>query len=90
MADKSHFNRGNQAKQEKLTGFANWLVWSGITESMLIEKDVWDLVLSRPRPKRQNPNLWIKKIKEDHMTVSIAQWFIREGVSNQIAFNIID
>ena len=90
MTDESNSNGGNQAKREKLTGFANWPVWSGITESMLIEKDVWDLVLSGPRPERQNPNLWTKEIKEDRMAVGKAQRIIREGVSDQIAFNIMD
>ncbi len=32
----------------------------------------------------------MKEIKEDRMVVGIAQRIIREGVSNQIAFNIID
>ena len=57
---------------------------------MLIEKDVWDLIATGPRPERQNPNLWAKEIKEDRMAVGIAQWIIREGVSDQIAFNIMD
>lgn len=83
-------NTGNQAKREKLIGFANWPVWSGITESMLIEKDVWDLISSGPRPERQNPTLWAKEIKEDRMAVGIVQRIIREGVSDQIAFNIMD
>lgn len=32
----------------------------------------------------------IKKIKEDYIAISIAQKIIKEGVSDQIAFNIID
>lgn len=90
MADESNSNARNQAKREKLTGFANWSVWSGITESMPVEKDVWDLVSTGLRPKRQNPTLWAKEIKEDRMAVGIAQQIIREGVSDQIAFNIMD
>lgn len=86
MAEESGSNTGNQAKREKLIGFANWPVWSGITESMLIEKDVWDLISSGPRPERQNPTLWAKEIKEDRMAVGIAQRIISEGVSDQIAF----
>ena len=79
-----------QAKREKLVDFSNWPVWSGITESMLIEKDVWDLVSTGPRPERQNTTLWAKEVKEDRMAVGIAQQIIREGVSDQIAFNIMD
>lgn len=89
MADDLN-SGGNQAKREKLTGFANWPVWAGITESMLIEKDVWDLVSSGPRPERQNPGLFSKEIKEDRMAIGTAQQIIREGVSDQIAFNIMD
>lgn len=61
-----------------------------ITQSMLIEKDVWDLVSSGPRPERQNPSLWAKEVQEDRMAVRIARRIITEGVSDQIAFNIMD
>lgn len=80
----------SQAKREKLTSFANWPVWSGITESMLIEKEFWDLVSTGSCLKRQNPMLWAKEIKEDRMAVGIALQIITEGVSDQIALNIMD
>lgn len=83
-------NTGSQARREKLTGFANWPIWSMITKSMLIEKDVWDLIETGPRPARDNPSLWGKEIKEDRMAVGIACRIIVEGVNNQIAFNIMD
>ena len=89
MAEDSS-NIGGQAKRKKLIGFSNWPIWSGITESILIEKDVWDLVSTGPRPRRENTALWSKEVKEDHMAVGIAQKIIREGVSDQIAFNIMD
>ena len=57
---------------------------------MLIEKGVWDLVSTGPRPVRENPSLWSKEVKEDRMAVGTAQRIIREGVSDQIAFNIMD
>ncbi len=57
---------------------------------MLIEKDVWDLISTGPRPVRENPDLWSKEVKEDHMAVGTTQRIIREGVSDQIAFNIMD
>ena len=57
---------------------------------MLIKKDVWDLILTGPRPQCENPGLWSKKVKEDRMAVGIAQRIIIEGVSDQIAFNIMD
>ncbi len=71
MTEESH-SGGSHAKREKLTGFANWPVWSGIIESMLIEKDVWDLVTTGPRLPRENPGLWSKEIKEDRMAVGTA------------------
>lgn len=61
-----------------------------ITKSMLIEKDVWDLIETGPRPVRDNPTLWGKEIKEDRMAVGIARRIIVEGVNNQIDFNIMD
>ena len=90
MAEEPSNSNGNQAKREKLIGFANWPVWLGITVSMLIEKDVWDLISIGPRPPRKNTGLLTKEIKEDRMAVGIAQSIIQEGVSNQIAFNIMD
>lgn len=90
MAEKLSNSSGNQAKREKLTGFANWPVWLGITESMLIEKDVWDLGLIKPQSQYENPDLQWKKIKKDRMAVGIAQKISRKGVSDQIAFNIMD
>ena len=90
MVEEPSNSGGNQAKKEKLIGFANWPVWSGITESMLIEKDVWDFISTGPHPSRKNPGLWTKEIKEDRMTVGIVQRIIRKGVSNQITFNIMN
>lgn len=68
----SNSGEGSQAKREKLTSFSNWLIWSGITESMLIEKDVWDLILEEPCFPCSNPILLSKGMKEDQMAVGIA------------------
>ena len=57
---------------------------------MLIEKDVWNLVLTGPQPERQNPTLFSKETKKDPMAVGIARQIIPKGVNNQIAFNIMD
>ena len=73
---------GSQTKREKLMGFANWPIWSMITKSILIEKDVWDLVLTGPQPEHQNPTLFSKKAKEDRMAVGIAQRIILEEVND--------
>lgn len=61
-----------------------------ITKSMLIEKDVWGLIETGPRPIRENPRLWGKEIKEDRMAIGIARRIIVEVVNDQIAFNIMD
>lgn len=89
MAEESS-SGSNQAKREKLTGFANWPIWSMITKLIFIEKDMWDLVSTGPRPERQNPTLWTKEVKEDRMAVGTACRIIIEGVNDQIAFNIMD
>ncbi len=39
---------------------------------------------------RENPGLLSKEVKEDRMVVGTAQRIIREGMSDQIAFNIMD
>lgn len=57
---------------------------------MRIKKDVWDLVSSGPRPERQNPSSWAKEVQADRMAVRIARRIITEGVSDQIAFEIMD
>ena len=51
---------------------------------------MWDLISIGPRPQRENLGLWSKEVKEDRMAVGIVQKIIREGVSNQIAFNSMD
>lgn len=56
----------------------------------MIEKDIWDLVSTGPRPEQQNPHLFAKEVKEDRMAIGIAQEIITKGVSDQIAFNIMD
>ena len=57
---------------------------------MLIEKDVWDLISTKPWPQCRNPSLWSKEVKEDCIAVGITQKIIRKGVSDQIAFNTMD
>lgn len=40
--------------------------------------------------KYQNLSFWMKKIQKDCMVIGIAQQIIKKGISNQIAFNIMD
>ena len=57
---------------------------------MMIEKDVWDFIVIGPWPEWQNPQLGVKKANKDWMAVEIARRIIFEGVSDQIAFNVMD
>ena len=79
------------AKREKLIGFSNWAQWASLTKSMLIEKDVWDLVKIDPWPLQQNASrLWDHKEKEDWIAVETAGRIIWKGVSDNLFNNIID
>lgn len=44
----------------------------------------------RPHPECQDLGIWVKQMKKNQKTLDIAERIIREGVSNQIAFNIMD
>ena len=70
MSDETYTN-GTKAKRDKLTRFVNWPLWSILTRSMMIEKDVWDHISKGP----QEP---------------IAKRIITEGISDQLAVNIMD
>ena len=61
-----------------------------LTKFILIEKDLRDLILIGPCSPYQNPGLWTKEMKEDHIAIGIAKCIITEGVSNKIAVKIID
>ncbi len=89
MSDKT-YTTGTQAKRDKLTGFFNWPLWSMLTRSMMIKKDVWDLISTRPREPIANPALFGKEAKENQMAIGSAQRIITEGTSDQIAVNIMD
>lgn len=61
-----------------------------ITKSMIIEKDIWDLILTSPRPKYPNFILFLKEAKKDQMVMGIAWQIILKSINDQIAFNIMD
>lgn len=54
---------------------------------MLLEKDVWDLIETGPRPVP--PAIWEQRNKENCMAVGTATRIIKEGVSDDIFNNII-
>ena len=37
-------NDDRESKREKIRGFENWLQWADLTQAMLQEKEVWDVV----------------------------------------------
>lgn len=40
-----------ESKREKLKGFENWPQWADLTQAMLEEKEIWDIVDgTRPEP----------------------------------------
>lgn len=86
MTDEQDHTVGS--RHEKLTGFSNWSRYSDLTRAMLVEKDVWDLVETGPRPALVA--FWEQRIKENRMAVGTATRIIKKGVSNDIFNNIID
>lgn len=61
-----------------------------LIKSMLIEKNLWNLISNRSCPIRGPNSSWNKENKEDKMIIEIVQKIIIKGVSSQIAFNIMD
>lgn len=49
MADETNDTASSNSRRQKLTGFANWPQWADLTKTMLIEKDVWDLIEIGPQ-----------------------------------------
>ncbi len=89
MSDKT-YTTGTKAKRDKLTGFINWPLWSILTRSIMIEKDVWDFISKGPREPIANPTLFEKEAKKNRIAIGIAQRIITEGISDHIAVNIMD
>ena len=56
----------------------------------MTKKDVWYLIWKRPREPIANPALFGKETKENRMAIGIAKRIITEGISDQIAVNIMD
>ena len=61
-----------------------------LTQSMMIKKYVWYLISKGPREPIANPALFGKEAKENQMAIGITQRIITEGISDQIAVNIMD
>lgn len=46
---QNNFSRSSQAKYEKLTELINWLMWVMVMKSMLIKKNICDIIFIGPR-----------------------------------------
>ena len=77
-------NDDHERKREKLCDFENWPQWTGLTQTMLEEKEVWDVV-NRSRADPTTAAQTRKKEKDSVVTSKI----IKQGVNNNLYINII-
>ncbi len=77
-------------KREKLVGFSNWPRLAALTKTMLISKDVWNLVPVGPQPIVYKGALRDHRRKDDRMAIGKATDIIQGGVSDNLFNNIID
>ena len=73
-----------ESKREKLRGFENWPQWADLTQAMLEEKEVWDVV-DGTRPEPTTATQTKKKDKDN----AIASKIIKQGVNSDLYTNII-
>lgn len=81
-------NTSTDSYHKKLTGFNNWLRWSNLMTTMLVEKNIWNLIKTGPKPA--SVRIWEQKIKENWIAIGTVTQIIKEGISNNIFNNIID
>ncbi len=73
-----------EPKREKLGGFENWPQWADLTQAMLEEKEIWDVVDgTRAEP---TTTAQIRKKEKDN---AVASKIIKQGVSSDLCTNII-
>lgn len=73
-----------ESKREKLRGFEHWLQWADLTQSMLEEKEVWDVV-DKKRPEPTTAPQTRKKEEDNAITSKI----IKQGDNSDLYTNII-
>lgn len=61
-----------------------------LTQSMMIEKDVWNLISKESQEPITNLSLFGKEAKENRMTIGITQRIMKESISDQIRVNIMN
>ena len=79
MAEKDQ-----ESKREKLRDFENWPQWADLTQAMLKEKEIWDVV-NGTRPEPTTPAQTRKKDKDN----AIASKIIKQRVNFDLYTNII-
>ena len=77
-------NDDRESKREKLHGFENWPQCADLTQAMLEEKEVWDLV----DRSRLNPTTATQMRKSDKDN-TISSKIIKQGVNLDLCTNII-
>lgn len=60
-----------------------------VSKSILIKKNMWDLVITEPQPQWENHQIWAKEVKKNRIIMEIIWQIILKNVRNQITFNII-
>lgn len=81
-------NTFSSASYKKLKGFNNWPQWSDFTVTILIEKDIWDLIETGPR--RTKAIIWEQKTKKNCIAIKTVIKIIKKDINNNIFNNIID
>ena len=77
-------NDDRKSKRKKLCGFKNWPQWADLTQAILEEKKVWDVVdgsHADPTTAAQT-----RKKEKDN---AVASKIIKQGVNSDLYINII-
>ena len=78
-------NNNRESKCEKLLACKNWPQWTDLTQAMLEEKEVWDIV-DRSRPDPTTVAQTRKRDKDN----AISSKIIKQGVNSDFYTNIIE
>ena len=73
-----------ESKWEKLKVFENWPQWADLTQVMLKEKEVWDVV-DETRPEPTTATQTKKKDKDNTIALKI----IKQRVNSDLYINVI-
>ena len=77
-------NDDHENKRKKLHGFKNWPQWADLTQAMLKEKEIWDVV----DRSRADPTTAAQTRRKEKYNV-VASKIIKQGVNGDLYINII-